>query len=44
VTALVAWGIVFSRREGLGVAGIVGAASMNATVGLIIIGFKVALR
>jgi hypothetical protein len=42
VMALVAWGVVFARREGLGIAGIVGAASMNATVGLIIIGFKVA--
>jgi hypothetical protein len=44
VAALVAWGVVFARREGHGLAGIVGAAAMNATVGLIIIGFKVAVR
>jgi hypothetical protein len=42
--ALVGWGIVFSRREGHGVAGIAGAASMNAAVGLLIIGLKVAVR
>jgi hypothetical protein len=44
VTALVAWGVVFARRERHGLAGIVGAAAMNATVGLLIIGFKVAVR
>jgi hypothetical protein len=44
IAALVGWGIVFSRREGYGLAGIVGAASMNATVGLLIIAFKVAVR
>jgi hypothetical protein len=43
ITALIAWGIVFSRREGHGVAGIVGAASMNAAVGLVIVSFKVAV-
>ena len=41
--ALVCWGVVFSRREGYGLAGIVGAASVNATVGLLIIALKVAL-
>jgi len=41
--ALVGWGIVFSRREGYGLTGIVGAASVNATVGLLIIALKVAL-
>ena len=41
--ALVGWGVVFSRREGYGVAGIIGAASVNATVGLLIIALKVAL-
>ena len=41
--ALVGWGIVFSRREGYGFAGVVGAASVNATVGLLIIALKVAL-
>ena len=44
VGALVGWGILFARREGHGVAGIVGAATMNAAVGLLIIGFKVAVR
>ncbi len=44
VAALVAWGIVFSRREGYGLAGIVGAASLNAAVGLVIIGLKVVVR
>ena len=44
VAALFAWGVVFSRREGHGLAGIIAAASLNATVGLIIIGLKVALR
>jgi hypothetical protein len=44
VAALVAWGVVFSRREGHGLAGIVGAASLNATVGLLIIALKVAVR
>ena len=44
VAALVGWGIVFSRREGHGVAGIIGAASLNASVGLIIIVLKVVVR
>jgi hypothetical protein len=44
ISALVAWGIVFSRREGHGVAGIIGAAALNGTVGLMIVGFKVAVR
>ena len=43
VASLVAWGILFSRREGHGPAGIVGAATANAAVGLLIIGLKVAL-
>ena len=44
ISALVAWGVVFARREGHGPAGVVAAAAMNATVGLLIIGFKVAVR
>jgi hypothetical protein len=40
VASLVAWGILFSRREGHGLAGIVGAAIANAAVGLLIIGLK----
>ncbi len=44
ITALIAWGIVFSRREGHGLAGIVGAAATNAAVGLVIVGFKVAVK
>ena len=44
VAALVGWGIVFSRREGHGLAGIIAAASVNAAVGLIIVGLKVAVR
>jgi hypothetical protein len=44
VAALVGWGIVFSRREGHGFTGVVGAAALNAGVGLLIVGFKVALR
>ena len=43
VAALVAWGVVFARREGHGLPGIIGAASLNGAVGLIIIGFKVAV-
>lgn len=43
VVALVGWGISFARREGYGVAGIVGAASINAAFGLLIIGLKVAV-
>ena len=44
VAALVGWGVVFSRREGHGLAGIIAAASLNAAVGLIIVGLKVAVR
>ena len=44
VAALVGWGIVFARREGHGLAGVVGAASLNASVGLVIIVLKVAVR
>jgi hypothetical protein len=43
VIALVSWGIGFARREGYGMAGVVGAAVVNAAVGLFIIGLKVAL-
>lgn len=44
VVTLVAWGVSFARREGYGVAGIVGAATVNAVVGLLIIGLKLAVR
>jgi hypothetical protein len=44
VAALVGWGVVFSRREGHGLAGVVRVASLNAAVGLVIIGLKVAVR
>jgi hypothetical protein len=44
VAALFGWGVVFARREGHGLAGIIGAASLNAAVGLVIIGLKVAVR
>lgn len=43
VATLEAWGVVFAHREGYGLAGIVAAATANATVGLFIIGLKVAL-
>jgi hypothetical protein len=43
VASLAAWGILFSRREGHGPAGMVGAAAANATVGLLIIGLKLAV-
>jgi hypothetical protein len=43
VASLVAWGVLFSRREGHGLAGIVGAATANAAVGLFIIGLKLAV-
>jgi hypothetical protein len=42
VASLAAWGILFSRREGHGPAGMVGAAAANAGVGLLIIGLKLA--
>ena len=44
VLTLAAWGIRFSRREGYGAAGILAAASINAGVGLLIVGLKVAIR
>jgi hypothetical protein len=44
VAALFAWGVVFARREGHGLAGIIAAASLNAGVGLVIVGLKVAVR
>ena len=43
VLTLAAWGIRFSRREGYGATGIVAAASINAGVGLLIVGLKVAI-
>jgi hypothetical protein len=43
VATLVGWGVVFSRREGHGPAGIIGAAALNALVGLLIIGLEVAI-
>jgi hypothetical protein len=44
VVSLVWWGIAFARGEGHGVGGIVVAATMNAVVGLFIVGLKVAIR
>lgn len=44
VVTLGALGIGFARREGYGLAGIVACGSINAAVGLFIIGLKVALR
>ena len=43
VATLVGWGIAFSRGEGSGPAGILAAATVNAAVGLLIVGLKVAL-
>ncbi len=43
VATLVGWGIVFSRREGHGFAGIAAAGTLNASVGLFIIGLELAL-
>jgi hypothetical protein len=43
VAMLAAWGVNFSRREGYGLAGIVACAAVNASVGLFIIGLKVAV-
>jgi hypothetical protein len=43
VASLAAWGALFSRREGHGLAGIIGAATANAAVGLFIIGLKLAV-
>jgi len=44
VAALVGWGVVFARREGHGLTGVIAAAAMNAAVGLVIVGFKVAVK
>ena len=44
MAALVGWGVVFSRKEGHGLAGIVAAAALNAAVGLLIVGFKVVVK
>jgi hypothetical protein len=44
MAALVGWGIVFSRKEGHGLLGVVAAASLNAAVGLLIVGFKVIVK
>ena len=43
VAALVGWGVLFARREGYGYAGVVRTASVNASVGLLIIVLKVAV-
>jgi hypothetical protein len=43
VIALIAWGVVFARREGQGPAGVVVVALLNASVGLLIVGMKAAL-
>jgi hypothetical protein len=43
VLALIGWGIRLARREGYGAAGIAAVATVNATVGLFIIGLKSAL-
>ena len=44
MAALVGWGVVFSRKEGHGLVGIVVAAALNAAVGLLIVGFKVIVK
>ena len=44
IAALVGWGVVFSRKEGHGLVGIIVAATLNAAVGLVIVGLKVAVR
>ena len=44
VVALIGWGVLFARREGYGLAGVVATASMNASVALLIIVLKVAVR
>jgi hypothetical protein len=44
VAALVGWGVLFARREGYGLAGVVATASVNAGVGLLMIVLKVAVR
>lgn len=44
VVTLVGWGVAFSRREGFGLTGVVAAASVNAAVGVFIVGMKLAVR
>lgn len=44
MAALVGWGVVFSRKEGHGLVGIVAAGALNAAVGLLIVGFKVIVK
>ena len=44
IAALVGWGVVFSRKEGHGLVGIIAAAGLNAAVGLLIVGFKVIVK
>jgi hypothetical protein len=41
VATLVGWGVVFSRREGHGYAGMAAAGTLNAVVGFLIIGLEV---
>jgi hypothetical protein len=43
VAMLIGWGIVFSRRAGYGAAGLIGAAAVNALVGLLIVGLELAI-
>jgi hypothetical protein len=43
VLTLVAWGVVFARREGQGPTGIITAAILNGVVGFIIVALKAAL-
>ena len=43
VAMLAAWGVNFARREGYSLAGIVKCAAVNAAVGLLIVGLKVAV-
>jgi hypothetical protein len=43
VAALIGWGINLARREGYGAGGIAAVATMNAVLGLFIIGLKSAL-
>jgi hypothetical protein len=44
VLALVGWGVVFARREGQGLGGILTAAILNGFVGLFIVALKAALH
>jgi hypothetical protein len=43
IVALIGWGIRLAHREGYGAAGIAGVATVNAALGLFIIGLKSAL-